>query len=146
MKKLQYTLMMALLLGSVASLSAQTQIFNDTIYFQIRQIKQVGNDFKYLMDFQGADNTPSQNLSGVIVLSMCGCYCDSIWDAWPSEIAGGTPPGTATLSYSSGSGNSPGAFGAGGPGRQRGRLNIWQMPGSFLRDDPFTLPVVLKLD
>jgi hypothetical protein len=78
---------------------------------------------------------------------MCGCYCDSLWDAWPPPSDDVMLGGAATLSSTySGSSVSPGTFGVGGLGRHRGVLNIWQMPGSFSLTEAFSLPVIFKVD
>ncbi|MEL7532201.1 MAG: hypothetical protein AAFN10_12865, partial [Bacteroidota bacterium] len=133
-----------------SSLQAQS-VFNDTILFQINRIKTAGNDFRYLMTFQAVEPSGVTAKSGTIILSMCNCYCDSLWDAWPSEVNGGPMVGgTATLDYIGGNGGGGGNIGAGIgsglPQRQRGRINIWQMPGSFLRPDTFTLPVTIRFN
>lgn len=153
MKSLQY--IVTILLFGIGLWSGQTQaqaIFNDTILFQILKIRPAnGSDSRYLMDFQTAPGS-TNNFTGKMVLSMCSCYCDSIWDAWPTPSDSLMAGGTATITYMSSSGGPP--LGTGGdigfgtniPERQRGILNIWQMPGSFLRPDPFSLPVVFKLD
>ncbi|MEM6347309.1 MAG: hypothetical protein AAF927_25690 [Bacteroidota bacterium] len=135
--------------GLSGSLQAQS-VFNDTILFQINRIKTANNSFRYLMTFQTVEPTTAQIKTGTMVLSLCYCYCDSLWDAWPNEVVGGPMMGgTATVDYignSSGGANIGAGIGTGLPQRQRGRINIWQMPGSFVRTDPFTLPVMLRFD
>lgn len=146
-KKIIFSLLL-IGLGFTSSLQAQS-VFNDTMLFQINRIKTTNNGFRYLMTFQTVEPSGVQIKTGTIVLSMCNCYCDSLWDAWPSEVVGGPMTGgTATLDYIGGSGGGSigGGIGSGLPQRQRGRINIWQMPGSFLRTEPFTLPVMLRFD
>lgn len=133
-------------MGLAASLNAQS-VFNDTILFKITRIKPTGQNFRYLMEFTSYDDNGIADKTGQIVLNMCGCYCDSLWDAWPTEANGTMTGGGATIDYIS-SNSSAGSLGigAGVPRPQRGRLNIWQMPGSFLRTEPFSLPVMLRFD
>lgn len=129
--------------GFITSLKAQS-IFNDTILFKITDIRTVGNDFRYLIEFETADPNAVKIKTGTIVMKMCNCYCDSIWDAWPVEV-GGLTGGAATVDYISSS-SGGGGLGSGLPQRQRGRLNIWQMPGSFSLTEAFQLPVILRFD
>ncbi|MCB0843009.1 MAG: hypothetical protein KDE26_07080 [Bacteroidetes bacterium] len=128
------------------SVSAQA-VFNDTIYFQILKTRPTNIGAKYLMTF-GTEAGSTNSFTGKMVLSLCACYCDSIWDAWPKTPSDSLMTGgKATLSHSSsGGGGSPGIFGTDGPGRFRGRLNIWQMPGSFSLTEAFTLPVTFTVD
>ncbi len=125
------------------------QIFNDTIFFSIvqMQIKPDG-DRKLLMTFQSVSGS-SQSFSGNIVMNLCACYCDSIWDAWPSGVNDPIPGGKATITYMSkgNTGGLSGPLGTGNPGKsQRGRLNIWKAPAGIDRTSAFTLPVVFKFD
>jgi hypothetical protein len=149
MKKLIYISSLLLFLSFFATEKAHAQaVFNDTILFQIIKTRPTPNGAKYLMNYQTV-NPNGENFTGKIILSMCQCYCDSIWDAWPktpsdSIMAGGT----ATMSYfaSSSGNNSPGPWATGGPNMGNGRLNIWQMPGSFSLTEAFTLPVTFTID
>lgn len=129
--------------------SQAQQVFNDTILFDITRITQSGNDFRYIVSFEPFGNAPTQGISGGIgLISMCACNCDSLWDAWPrptdepdSLLSGGK----ATITYSSSSGSATsGLFGSSSPNRQRGRINIIQMPNSFIREKPFSLPIIFK--
>lgn len=125
------------------------KLFNDTILFSIiqMQIKPDG-DRKLLMTFQSVSGS-SQSFSGTIVMNLCACYCDSIWDAWPSGVNDPIPGGEATITYMSkgNSGGLSGPLGTGNPGKsQRGRLNIWKAPAGINRTSAFTLPVVFKFD
>ena len=127
--------------------SAQA-VFNDTIYFNILKTRPTTNGAKYLIAY-GTEAGSTNNFSGKMVLSMCQCYCDSIWDAWPKTPSDSIMTGgAATLSHfsSSGGNNSPGPLSTDGPGRFRGRLNIWQMPGSFSLSDAFMLPVTFTIE
>ena len=147
MKSLIYISSLLMFSAGLWSGSSHAQaVFNDTILFRILKVRPAPNGSRYLMDFQGAESSNS-DFTGKMVLSMCNCYCDSLWDAWPapsdSVMAGGTA--TLTSMSTSNSGNS-GGFGNQIPNRQRGVLNIWQMPGSFSLTEAFSLPVVFKLD
>ncbi|MEL6252537.1 MAG: hypothetical protein AAFR87_11050 [Bacteroidota bacterium] len=126
-------------------------VFNDTILFKINGIEQVGNAFKYFLEFETQGTGPGNPdaFRGIGVLSMCSCYCDSIWDAWPAS----PPPddslftGVGVITYPSttSSGGNGGLFkSSSSGGRQRGRLGVLQMPGSFLRQDPFPLQITYK--
>lgn len=144
MKKLLYTLCLFVIFSGFGEQKAEAQsVFNDTIYFQIFKTRSTTIGAKYLMDFQTAPSV-SESFTGKMVLSLCYCYCDSIWDAWPPSPSDSVMTGgKATLSYASSSGSGgAGIFGNDGPYRLRGRLNIWQMPGSFPLTEAFTLPVV----
>ena len=59
--------------------------------FVIKQISyHIWNDtmlMSLLFDFEVDDE--GVMISGRGGLSLCGCYCDSIWDAWPSEVGNG---------------------------------------------------------
>ena len=128
--------------------AAGQSVFNDTIYFQIIKTRPTTNGAKYLMNFQTV-NPFGENYTGKMVLSLCACYCDSIWDAWPKTPSDSIMTGgAATLSSfsSSSGGTGSGLWGSGGPGQFGGRLNIWQMPGSFSLTEAFTLPVVVIRD
>ena len=124
-------------------------VFNDTILFQITGIEQINNGFKYFLEFetQGTGLGNPEAFRGIGVLSMCGCYCDSLWDAWPppkdSLLTGGI--GVLTYPSTASSGGDGGLFkSSSSGGRQRGRLGVLQMPGSFLRQDPFPLQITYK--
>lgn len=100
-----------------------------------------------MFDFQTAQG--SQNsMTGKIVLSMCRCYCDSLWDEWPADVNDPIPGGTATLEWvSSSSQQNSGPLQPGNTGKpMRGRLNIWKAPAGIQRNDPFTLPVMFIVD
>lgn len=149
MKSILYIISFLVFSSGLWSGHTQAQaVFNDTILFQITKIRLApnGNSSKYLMEFQTAQGS-TNNLTGKMVLSMCNCYCDSIWDAWPAPSDSIMTGGTATLTHmSTSSGNASGSFGLPTSNRQRGMLNIWQMPGSFIRTDPFSLPAMFILD
>ena len=126
-------------------------VFNDTILFKILKTRTYDGGFRYLMEFQSVEQSgggQGLDLSGKGVLSLCACYCDSIWDAWPAPSDSVMTGGAATLTLMStgDSGGGGGIFNIPSPNRQYGRLNIWQMPGSFIRTKPFTLPFTFKLD
>ncbi|MEM7371343.1 MAG: hypothetical protein AAF587_22195 [Bacteroidota bacterium] len=142
MKSLIYIFAL-LLCASISSEKAHAQaVFNDTILFKIVKTRATTIGAKYLLEYQ-TEISSEQSFSGKMVLSMCSCYCDSIWDAWPTTPSDSLMVGgTATLShYSSKSGSSSGLFSTDGPNKWSGRLNIWQMPGSFSLTEAFTLPV-----
>lgn len=125
------------------------QAWNDTMLFSIVQMQIKNNgDRRFLMDFQSVAGS-TESFSGTIVMNLCGCYCDSIWDSWPSGANTPIPGGKATITYmSKGSNSGPsGPLGTGNPGKpQRGRLNIWKAPGGIERTSAFTVPVVFKFD
>ena len=115
-------------------------VFNDTILFQITGIEQINNGFKYFLEFetQGTGLGNPEAFRGIGVLSMCSCYCDSIWDAWPAPKDSLLTGGIGVLTY-------PSTASSGGDGGlRRGRLGVLQMPGSFLRQDPFPLQITYK--
>lgn len=154
MRKIKYLLLFLFIFcfAFPQSLSAQGQglkVFNDTILFSIVQMQIKPNgDRRFLLDFQSVSGA-TQSFSGTIVMNLCACYCDSIWDAWPTEINNPVPGGQATISYmSKGKAGGPsGPLGTGNPGNpQRGRLNIWKAPAGINRTSAFTLPVVFKFD
>ena len=150
MKYLKIFLLMAgFSWAGVSELSAQKrQVFNDTIYFSLLQISPMGNGHARMMF--GFETTPqsARQMTGTIVLSLCACYCDSIWDAWPKGVTDPVPGGAATITYmSSSGGSSPGGLSPGNTGKPlRGRLNIWKAPAGIQRNDPFTLPVMFVVD
>ncbi|MEM6801064.1 MAG: hypothetical protein AAF696_06645 [Bacteroidota bacterium] len=128
-----------------------TQVFNDTILFQISRIDNIPNGQRYFMEFQTQGTGPGNPsiFSGIGVMSMCNCYCDSLWDAWPppredtdSLLRGGI----GVLSYPStqSSGGGSGIFDSSNGGRQRARLNVIRMPGSFRRQEPFPLQMTYR--
>lgn len=123
-------------------------VFNDTILFQLIQLRPLGNgDARMMFDFQTAQG--SQNsMTGKIVLSMFRGYCDSLWDEWPADVNDPIPGGTATLEWvSSSSQQNSGPLQPGNTGKpMRGRLNIWKAPAGIQRNDPFTLPVMFIVD
>ena len=141
----------------MGSLHAQSQafgtkVFNDTILFQIGSIENIPNGQRYFLEFQtqgtGAGNPLA--FSGIGVLNMCNCYCDSLWADWPgprddsdSLMRGGigviSYPGTMS------SGGGLGFYNSSNSGRQRARLNVIQMPGSFRRQEPFPLEMTYKV-
>ncbi len=121
-------------------------VFNDTIMvFNLLKIRKLNNgDARYLIDYATASG-----LTGKMVLSLCYCYCDSLWDAWPDEVVGGgMTGGEATLTYIASSSSGSGQPNLSGDLRRRGRLNIWKMPGpaGIPRSTPFELPVVFMVD
>lgn len=134
---------------STASAFGQA-VFNDTIFFKITGIEQLTNGFKYFLEFetQGTGQGNQDSFKGIGLLSMCSCYCDSIWDAWPTSppsdsLFGGI--GVLTYPSTASSGGDTGLFkSSSSGGRQRGRLGVLQMPGSFLRQDPFPLQITYK--
>lgn len=154
MRHLRYILFSLFILCFALPQNASAQgngakVFNDTILFSLNQMQIKPNgDRRFLLGFQSVSGS-SQSFSGTIVMNMCNCYCDSLWDAWPSEITNPVPGGQATISYMSSGGSSgpSGPLGAGNPGKpQRGRLNIWKAPAGIDRTSAFTLPVVFKFD
>ena len=101
-------LSIALVCSYIGSLSAQEMRY-EKVDFKIKQVKiatNVWNDtiLNLKVDFFSREGS-QLSLEGSGTLSLCYCYCDSIWDAWPEEIGGDGIPGTATIGYSS-SGNS----------------------------------------
>ena len=149
MKKLAYIITFAAISLTCWTNSANAQaVFNDTIYFSILKTRFIDGDFKYLIDYQVPATEKQSGFTGKMVLSMCGCYCDSIWDAWPAPSDSLMAGGIGTIDYlaSSVQNNNPGPFSPGPINRHKGRLNIWQMPGSFSLTEAFTLPVAFTID
>jgi len=147
MKKFIYlsSLLMLFSFFNLEKASAQN-IWQDTILFQIVKTRPTANGAKYLMNFQTV-NPSGDNFTGKMILSMCSCYCDSIWDAWPKTPSDSIMTGgTATLTHFARSSGNSGAWGVGAPNIGNGRLNIWQMPGSFSLTEAFTLPVDFSID
>lgn len=145
--------LLALFFTAPQTASAQglgLQVFNDTILFTLNQMQiRPNGDRRFLMSFQSVSGSTS-SFSGTMVMNLCYCYCDSLWDAWPAEINSPVPGGQATISYlstSGGSGGPSGPIGTGNPGKPlRGRINIWKAPAGIDRSSPFTLPVIVKFD
>ena len=94
--------------------------FNDTMLVRL------------LFDFEVDDD--GVILIGTGALNMCGCYCDSLWDAWP---AGGVAeiPGTGTFHYLSGDNGEPPPTGV----PRNGVLGIQALAGGTERDTEFNL-------
>lgn len=148
MKSLIYIFTFLVFCGMLAGQKTNAQaVFNDTILFKIVKTRATANGAKYLLEYQ-TEISSNQSFSGKMVLSMCSCYCDSIWDAWPKTPSDSVMQGgAATLShYSSKSGSNTGLFSTDSPNKWGGRLNIWQMPGSFSLTEAFTLPVTFTRD
>lgn len=109
-----------------------SKVFNDTILFHKLRVEGTTNE--------GA------SIVGTISLSLCSCYCDSLWDAWP-DCYPNCFQGNGTLGYiepstsfsSSGGGTISGLKG-------RGSLGIKQMEGGKLREEEFLLPVKYNLE
>ena len=128
-----------------------TQVFNDTILFKIGRIDNIPNGQRYFLEFQTQGTGPGNPsiFSGIGVLSMCNCYCDSLWDAWPpprddsdSLLTGGI--GVISYPSTQSSGGGSGIYDSSSGGRQRARLNVIQMPGSFRRQEPFPLQMTYR--
>lgn len=114
----------------------RSRIFNDTmLVFQLR------------VEGQSAQGN---SLIGEVVLNLCNCYCDSLWDAWPDCYPncftgnGGLEILTPD-SFSSSSGGTVPSLPSGGRLKGRGMLAIKRMEGGQELDTPFLLPVSYKV-
>jgi len=110
----------------------RNRVFNDTMLI-------------HKLSFVGTSDQ-GESLTGFITLSMCNCYCDSLWDAWP-DCYPDCFKGNGTLGYieptttfSSSDGGSP------GPLKGRGTLGIKQMEGGIVREQEFMLPVKYTIE
>jgi len=148
MKFTRYMLLALVICGGLftASLEAQTMRYEQVV-FRIQKLR-VFNDTIMVMrfQFQSADQSSSNlAIEGVGTLSMCGCYCDSIWDAWPSEVGNGIE-GTATLGFASSSGGGPGGdILQAGRRRLQATLGIQQVEGGIIREEEFVVPATIQL-
>ena len=111
------------------------------VSFTIKKIKNLEekNRMKMLFDLR-VDESDIYSFTGKGALSMCNCYCDSIWDAWPK-----TPSdflGTGTLHfYSSGEGSQPDFQGV-----QTGVLGIREVEGGIERTTDFNVSINFLVD
>jgi len=112
--------------------------------FVIKKIKYLNseNKMKLFIDMEVTESEASA-FTGIGVLSLCACYCDSIWDAWPSEVGGVLNiPGTGTLTYFSETGGNPDV-----PGLPRTAvLGIRSVEGGIERDSDFNVWLKYMLD
>lgn len=125
-------------------------VFNDTILFSIRnyKFKPIFNDtiLNVMMDFQSkVGNESNRDFTGIGVLSMCNCYCDSIWDAWPRELGNegflGTT-GTAVMRSTIGSSGLDGVISP----IQRGRITVLREKDGILEENDFYVNFKFKLN
>ena len=125
MKHLLFTIVLFTSLFVTTEVDAQIQ--NYPVNFIIKKLvyNQEADRIRMLLDYDIM--TPEGQLSGPGTLSMCGCYCDSIWDAWPTEVGGGIP-GSGTMYLISDSGGNPPT------GIQNGVLRMQQVQGGVFND------------
>lgn len=152
MKRFVYSFLLVSLFASLLGFSnvKAQQRYDLPIDFQIQRLAWNDTMLFMVLDLQvqdGADVPPS--LAGFSArggLSMCSCYCDSIWDAWPSELGGYNGSGTLTIQTSSSSSSGGGDLNpfAGGRQRQRGALAIKEITDGITRETPFVVPIVYK--
>ena len=152
MKKSIYILTILLTINTFAEGSLQAQaVFNDTILYAIRnyQFRAGFNDtmmLQVMIDFQTrASNESNRDFSGIGVLSMCGCYCDSIWDAWPREPNDFDfleTEGTAVMRSTIGSSGLDGVD----LRLQRGRITVLSEKDGILEENDFYVNFKFKLD
>ena len=122
---------------SAEKIEAQT-VQSSPVNFTIKKLKanQNTNKLKMLIDMELTDAEASF-ITGIGATSLCYCYCDSIWDAWPAEVGGPGIPGTGTLYYTS--------SGEGGPNLpipgiiQNGVLGIQSVEGGITRNTEFNV-------
>lgn len=96
------------------------QLFNDTILVRMLLEYEYGSE--------------GESLTGRAVLNMCSCYCDSIWDAWPSS-GNVDIPGTGTMHFiSDGNPQTPQPLGP-----QNGVIGILGVEGGIERETEFNL-------
>lgn len=158
MKRFKYIFLAFSLLICFSSFISAQEMRYERVDFKIKKIKQVTgifNDTILNLKIQFFSQEGSSLIfEGVGTLSMCNCYCDSIWDAWPVEVGGGGIPGTATIGLSSsGSGNNIGSSGLDGVlptgsrnGRRRGSFAIDYVEGGILSEgDEFVVPITFRL-
>ncbi len=111
------------------------------ITFTIKKIKNQEDKgtMKMLFDLR-VDEDDFYSFTGKGALSMCNCYCDSLWDAWPSGID--NIPGTGTLHFfSSGGGSQPELEGI-----QTGVLGIREVEGGIDRNTDFNVSINFLVD
>lgn len=123
----------------LTSWAADAQIQSVPVNFIIKKLvlRPEANRMGMKIDLEA--QTTEGILSGPGVLSLCYCYCDSIWDAWPSEVGGGIP-GTGTMYFlSSGDGGVP-------DGPQTGVLGIDMVEGGIERETEFRLSMKFRLE
>ena len=118
---------------SLSNLNAQN-VQSAPVDFIIKRIKNTPNQNKMRMLLNFEVTEGSNQFTGIGVLSMCGCYCDSIWDAWPVEVLGNGIPGTGTLHFVNG-GGSQSPLPPGTP--QNAVLGIRMVEGGITRNTDF---------
>jgi hypothetical protein len=130
-------LALAISLCSASLLHAQS-IQSSPVNFTIKKLtaNQSTNKLKMLIDMELTDAEASF-ITGIGVTSLCYCYCDSIWDAWPPPSDSFNIPGTATLYYMTSGNDGPNASFPGIP--QNGVLGIKSVEGGIDRDTEFNV-------
>lgn len=144
---------MALLMLGFNKASAQS-VHHHNVTFEIEELR-IFNDTIMLIGLRfQSDPMTAQGLriSGQGTLSLCSCYCDSIWDAWPSNVGPNGILGKGTLSFASTSGSggavlfNPATFGQGGNTRHRGTLGMQEVAGGIIRQTEFVLPITFRMN
>lgn len=153
MKRFVYTfLLFSLFFGLLgpSALHAQRR-YDLPVTFELKRLAWNDTMMFMTLDFrvqEGAE-VPSSlaDFSGTARWGGCNCYCDSIWDAWPSEVNGQTGSGVLTVQASNSStfslGGNISPF-AGGGQRQRGALAIKEITDGITRETPFVVPVIYR--
>lgn len=131
MNKNGYLLILGMMI--ISSTPSWAQFQSVPADFLIKKIINNNNTNTLKMRLNMQVETSDGLLDAIAVLSMCNCYCDSIWDAWPTEIGAPGIEGTGTLHYSNNGGQ-------GAPGLpQNGVLGIRMVDGGIDRETDFNV-------
>lgn len=139
MKNFISILITIIFFSSISAEMIQGQsVQSSPVNFKIKKLKanQNTNKLKMLIDMELTD-TEASFITGIGATSMCACYCDSLWDAWPAPSDSLFIPGTATLYYMT--------SGEGGPNLpipgiiQNGVLGIQSVEGGINRNTEFNV-------
>lgn len=132
-------LIAVLVLLFTVKFEAFAQVQGVPVNFIITKLVNNPQGEKIKLKLELAAETSEGLLTGPAVLSMCNCYCDSIWDAWPTTPSEAIP-GTGTMYFiSDGDGGVP-------SGPQTGVLGIDMVEGGIERETEFQVSVKFKLD
>ena len=115
------------------------QIQSYPVNFIIKRIINNDENARMRMKLELDIQTSQGILSGPGVLQMCSCYCDSIWDAWPSGVGTGIEGQGTMYLLSSSEGDIP-------SGPQVGVLGIQMVEGGIERETEFRLAASLLIE